>query len=96
MRKQNPVNAVAKFLKTLGTDAITVTRNPHVFWKYRSSKTLPVGTAAERKAAAATIVETIGMERAYKVAVDNLVIATRGAIDFAALKAAPFDRPAGA
>ena len=96
MATKNPAAAVARFLKSLGTDTVTVTRNPHVFRFYRSTKVLPVATAADRKAAAQTILETVGMDRAYKVAVDNLVIATKGAIDFAVLKSAPFDRPAGA
>lgn len=96
MRKQNPVAALSRFLKALGTDAVTITRNPHVFRFYRSTKVVPVATAAERKAAAQTILEVVGMDRAYKVAVDNLVIASKGAVDFAALKSAPFDRPAGA
>lgn len=96
MRKQNPVTALTRFLKALGTDVVTITRNPHVFRFYRSTKVVPVATAAERKAAAQAILDVVGMDRAYKVAVDNLVIASKGAVDFAALKSAPFDRPAGA
>lgn len=88
--------ALSAFLKKLGTNEVEVCKNPHVFRFYRQIRRFDVSTPTARKAAVEKIIEMIGMKNAYRVAVDNFQIASRGEIDFVALKSAPFDRPASA
>ncbi len=88
--------ALTSFLKKLGTNEVEVVRNPHVFRFYRSTVRIDISSPTALKAAVSKILEIVSMPKAYKVAIDNLVVAARGEIDFASMKNVPFDRPIGA